>query len=64
MGLLIETCNATLTAEVVETADTVTITVTAENTTRNDCLDRTEVVLDEPLANVGSSTAPPETPYR
>ncbi len=49
LELGVATCNATLTTEVVEAADTVTITVTAEDTTTFDCQDSTEVVLDEPL---------------
>lgn len=44
-----ETCNATLTTEVVEIAETVTITVTAAHSTTNDCLDRAVVELYEPL---------------
>jgi hypothetical protein len=47
----VATCNADLTAAVVESDTTVEVTITAENDTTDDCADAIAVTLDAPLGD-------------
>jgi hypothetical protein len=51
LGLVINTCNADLSADVEETAEEVRIRVHAENNTTGDCRDGMRVTLDDALGN-------------
>lgn len=51
LELEVDSCNADVSTEVVESADEVVVTVTVRNDTRNDCADLVVVELDEPLAD-------------
>jgi hypothetical protein len=50
LRLFVMTCNATLTATVAESPETVEILVTARDNTSNDCADLLVVRLASPLA--------------
>lgn len=62
LGLIVASCNADLTAEVVESPSRVIVTVTARNDTTDDCADRLIVTLSTcRWANVNCWTAFRET---
>lgn len=51
LELMVDSCNADVSTDVVESADEVVVTVTVRNDTQDDCADLAVVELDEPLAD-------------